>query len=330
MKAAVFQRTGGPEVLEIAEIDRPDPGPGEALVRVTSAGLNRADALFRQGRYLKRPRTPSRSGFEAAGIVEAVGEGCRFKPGDRVASLPGMLEASINGGAAEFVVAKEEILIPSPPTVDDRDAGGVWMQYLTAWGALNHAVRLREGQFVVVTAASSSDGLAAVQLARRLGATPIATTTSGAKIEKLRDNGAEHVIDVKREDYARRIKQIAGGRGVDVVFDAVAGAALGDHFRACRPEGIVLIYGALAGATPEINPGQMIGKNLTLRGYTLFPLLNDKPALAEAVSEIAKGLADGRFTLRIDRRFALSEIAEAHRYLESNAQVGKIVICPGA
>lgn len=328
MKAVMFKSLGGPEVLEIVEQEKTAPKDGEVLIRVTSAGLNRADALFRQGRYLVDPKLPSRSGLEAAGIVEAVGGKVPFKAGDRVAALPGTIDASKQGGVAEYVTLAARTLLPTPKSVSDADAGAVWMQFLTAWGALNHAVVLRKDMFVVITAGSSSVALAAIQLANHLGAIPIVTTTNAAKIGKIKACGATHVIDVKSENYVERVKQITDGHGVEVVFDPVGGRGTAQHLEIIRPMGTIFIYGALDLAPVSFAPGLLIGKNITLRGYTLFPLLMDEGGLATAAKAITEGLDSGRFKLNVDRRFPMSEVREAHKYLESNAQVGKVVINP--
>lgn len=329
MKAAVFEKTGPADVLKIVEIDKPSPGKGEVLLRYTSAGLNRADTLFRAGMYLQTPRLPSRSGMEGAGVVEAVGEGVeRFKPGDRVAALPGMIDTSAQGACAEYGVLPERLLIPTPKSVSDQDAGAVWMQFLTAWGALAHVVNVKPGQVVVVTAASSSVGLAAVQIANDMGATTIATTTSADKVGAIRANGAAHVVDVKNEDYGKRVKEISAGKGADVVFDPVAGPMVAEHVKATRQGGTIFLYGVLDIRPIPLNPGLLLGKNINLRGYTLFPLVADPAALANAVAKISERLDDGRFRLNVDRRFPLAEVAEAHRYMESNRQIGKIVVNP--
>lgn len=326
MKAIFFHRTGGPEVLELAECPQQPPREGEVQIRVTSAGLNRADALFRQGRHLLRPRLPSRSGMEAAGIVEAVGPRVTWRVGDRVAVLPASYDVSSQGGAAEFMTVPAALLVPTPSSVSDADAGAVWMQFLTAWGAFRHLMQVSAGQHVVITAASSSTGLAAIQVARDAGAIPIATTTSAAKIPRLLAAGAAHVIDIRTEHYLSRVREVTEGRGVDCVFDPVAGSLMADHIKACSPEAWIFVYGTLDPSPMPVHPGLLLAKNLNLRGYTLATLFKNRPALEQAVAAIAAGLEGGTFHLHIDRRFPLAETADAHRYMESNQQFGKIVV----
>jgi NADPH:quinone reductase-like Zn-dependent oxidoreductase len=328
MKAVIIRALGGPEMLEIVEQDIVRPGDGEVLLRVTSVGLNRADILFRQGRYHQTPRLPARTGMEVAGIVEEAGAGSPFRLGERVAALPAAMDISTQGGCAEYVTLPSRLLIPTPRSLDDRDAAAPWMQYFTAWGALNYVVKVQPGQFVVITAASSSVGIAAIQIANYLGAVPIATTTSPHKAARLRAAGAAHVVEMKSEKYVDRVREITGGQGADVVFDAVAGPGLSDHIRVAKPDAWILLYGALDLAPATVHPGLMVGKNIHLRGYNLKPLLADPAARAAAVEKITAALDSGQFRLVIDRRFPLSEIREAHRYLESNQQFGKIVVNP--
>ena len=329
MKAVVFNRVGGPEVLEIVDRELEPPKSGEIRIRVTSAGLNRADTSYRRGLFYIRPEFPSRIGLEAAGIVDAVGESVStVKIGDRVATFPARIDPVTQGGVAEPVTVSADLIIPSPSGVDDLDACAVWMPFLTAWGAINHTVKLQKNEFVVITAGSSSVAIAAVQIANHLGAVPIVTTTHGSKIEKLKQNGAAHVIDVKAESYVDRVTTITGGKGVGTIFDPVAGPAINDHLQVCQTEGCIILYGVLDSSPLVINAELLFGKMIHLRGYTIFPFLADAEGLANAVRTISEELDAGRFRLVVDRRFPMSQVQDAHRYMESNEQIGKIVINP--
>lgn len=328
MRAIVFQTLGGPDVLEITEQQPTAPGPGEVRIRVTSTGLNRADFLFIQGKYYQKAIVPSRVGCEAAGVVEEVGEGVSFHPGDRVGVLPSSFDIRTQGGLAESMTVRAHCLVPTPASLEDRDAAAIWMQYLTVWGALRRQVQAKAGDFVVITAASSSVGLAAIEYARLLGAIPIATTTSAGKVARLKEHGAAHVIDVKTEDYAARIKEITGGRGVDIVFDAVAGPSTNGHVRACRPGGAIILYGLLDPRPMDCFPGLMIGKNVSIQGYSIRSLEQDAAALAQGVREVGEAIAAGKLRPVVDRRFPLSETRQAFEYLASNQQFGKIVVNP--
>lgn len=329
MKAAVFHELGGAEVLGVEDWEKETPKTGEVLIKVTSAGLNRADILFQLGRYYQKPKFPSRTGKEAAGIVEAVGDGVSsFKAGDRVAVLASSLDASKQGGIAEYVIAPEQLVIASPSSVDDLDTGGIWMQYMTAFGALDHVTHVTAGQHVIITAASSSVGVAAIQLVNMLGATPIATTTSAGKVERLKELGAQHVIDTKNEDYVARVNEITDGHGAEVIFDAVAGAMMQKHIEVCRPFGWIFLYGVLDVSPMALNPGILIGKNVTLRAYNVASLYADPSALKRCVRTVSEGLDAGKLKLVIDKRFPMSEVQDALRHMLSNQQIGKIVVNP--
>jgi NADPH:quinone reductase-like Zn-dependent oxidoreductase len=322
MKVALFESHGGPEVLQIVEREVREPGPGEALVRVTSVGLNRADLLFVQGRYFQKAALPSRVGMEPAGVVERVGSRVTFRPGDRVGVLPSSFAISAQGGIAEYVTVPAECLVATPSAIDNRDAGAIWMQYLTVWGA----VKARAGQFVVITAASSSVGLAAIEIVNAAGAVSIATTTSAGKVERLKTHGAAHVIDVKTEDYGARIKDTTSGRGVDIVFDAVGGPGMNAHVRACAQDASIILYGLLDTRPMDCFPAVMIAKNIHLSGYSIRAVQQDKAVLARGTREVTEGIESGRLKPVIDRRFPMSQTRAAFEYMASNQQFGKIVI----
>lgn len=328
MKAAVFHELGGAEVLGVEEWEKQSPNSGEILIRVTSAGLNRADILFQHGRYYRKPEFPSRIGKEAGGIVEEVGEGVSYKVGDRVGILASTLNTSSQGGMAEYVIAPEPLVVRTPDSVSDEDAGGIWMQYFTPYGALHKVVNVEQGQHVVITAASSSVGIATIQLVNRAGAISIATTTSPWKVERLKDLGAAHVIDTRNESYVERVNEITNLKGADVIFDAVAGKMMAEHLEVCKPFGWIFVYGMLDVSPMPVDAGIMIGKNVTLRAYNVSELYNDKKAVQSAIRDISDGLDSGDLSMVIDRRFPLADVQDAVRHMESNQQVGKIVINP--
>lgn len=322
MRAAWFESVGNPDVLRIVDRDVREPGPGEVLIRVTSVGLNRADLLFVQGRYFQKAVVPSRAGMEPGGIVERVGEGVAFHPGDRVGVLPGSFSISAEGGIAEYTTVPASSLVPTPPSIANRDAGAIWMQYLTVWGAM----RPRPGQFVVITAASSSVGLAAIEMVNAAGAVSIATTTSANKVHRLKAQGAAHVIDMKKDEYGARIKEITGGHGADIIFDAVGGPGMNAHVRAAAAGADIIIYGLLDTRPTDCFPAVMIAKNVSLRGYSIRSVEQDPAALARGVQEVTDGIETGKLKPVIDKRFSLSETRAAFDHLASNQQFGKIMI----
>lgn len=321
-----FHRHGGPEILTIEDVDAPPPGPGEVRIRTKALGLNRADALFRSGSYIEQAQFPSGIGLEAAGLIESVGAGVEgLAPGDAVSLVPprSMVSSPVHSG---LVTVPTELVIKHPPTLGWEAAAASWMQYLTAYGALIDIARLSRGEFVVITAASSSVGLAAIQIANRVGAIPIALTRTSRKAQALGEAGAAHVVASAEQDIEARLKEIAGEDGVRVVFDAVGGPAFLPLTAAMARGGILLEYGGLS---PEATPFPLfnvLSKSLTLRGYLVHEITGDPKRLAAAKAFILDGLSDGSLKPIIARTFPFEEIVEAHRYLESNEQFGKVVV----
>jgi len=321
-----FHAHGGPEVLQIENVEVPVPGRGEIRVRVKALGLNRAEAMLRTGSYIQAATLPSGLGFEAAGLVEAIGEGVDgFAPGDAVSVVPpiSMTRWPAYGELATFPA---EHVVKHPSSLSWEDAAAVWMQYVTAYGALIDIARLHAGDCVVITAASSSVGLAAIQIANMVGATPIAVSRTSDKKQALIDSGAAHVVASAEEDLESRLKEIAGARGVRVVFDPVGGPAFAPLTAAMSRGGILLQYGALS---PEPTPFPLFAvltKSLTLRGYLIHEITSDPARLEAAKAFVLAGLKSGALKPVIDRTFPFDQIVEAHRYLESNAQFGKIVV----
>jgi NADPH:quinone reductase-like Zn-dependent oxidoreductase len=330
VRAVVFRGTGDASILELRDVPAREPGPGEVRIRVTSAGLNRADANYRAGKYLLRTPGESRSGFEGAGIVEAAGPGTRTPVGGRVGVLPSSFDVVTEGACAETMTVPERLVVPTPSTVTDRDAGGIWMQYLTAWGALVDDAAVGPGDWVVVPAASSSVGIASIQLCRARGARVIATTTSADKVEVLRRFAPDAIVDTRREPYVERVREITSNQGARVVFDPVFGPIVNDHLRVAAPEGVIFVYGVLDFRPLELHAGPLLRKNLRLQGYTLGPLLGDAERRARAVDGIRAHLERGAFAPVVDSYWPLERIREAHQRLESNRQIGKVVVTPGS
>ncbi len=328
MRAVMFTGTGDASILRIVDVPARAPGTGEVRIRVTSAGLNRADANYRAGKYLIRTPGESRSGFEGAGIVDAVGAGTPFAIGDRVGVLPSSFDVVTEGAAAESMTVPATVVVRTPSTVSDRDAGAIWMQYLTAWGALAEIAAVGPGDWVVVPAASSSVGIASIQLCRALGAKVIATTTSAEKITALRRFAPDAIVDTRTEPYVERVQAITGGAGARVIFDPVYGPIVNDHIKVACREGVVFVYGVLDFTPLTLNAGGMLRKQIRLQGYTLGPMLADPTRRGRAVDAVTRHLERQDFAPVIDSYFALDAIAEAHQRLESNRQIGKIVVTP--
>lgn len=321
-----FHQIGGPEVLQIEELEVGAPGSGELRIRVEAIGLNRAEAMFRSGVYLEPTQLPARLGYEASGIVEALGSGVHgFEVGEAVSVIPAF---SMN----KFGVYAEQAIVPAtgvlkrPAGVGAVEGAAIWMQYLTAYGALIEIAQLKRGDAVIITAASSSVGLAAIQIANSVGAIPIATTRTRAKEAALREAGAAHVIATEEQDLVAEVMRITDGRGARIAFDPVAGPQVETLAQAMSQQGLLFIYGNLSGQETPFPALAAMNKALSVRGYTLFELTGDPQRLAPAQAFITRGLEAGQLKPIIAKTFPFEQIVEAHRYMESNQQFGKIVV----
>lgn len=291
-RTVLFHEIGGPDVLEIEEVAVPAPGPGQVAVRVEALGLNRAEALFRSGGYYYQPALPaSRLGYEASGAVEAIGEGVtELAVGDPVTTGPG-IEMSAQGVYAERVVLPESAVLPRPASVDAVTGAASWLTYTTAYGGLLETAGLRPGDHVLITGASSGVGTAAIQVARRIGAIPLATTRSEAKRQGLLDAGAAEVI-VSGGDagtVAKEVRRLTGGRGAEVIFDAIGGPGFRPLAEALAEGGTVLVYGWLDRRPAEI-PWNW---PFTIHTYANMTLTATPGGRRRSTAFLNAGLADG-------------------------------------
>ncbi|WP_199027956.1 zinc-dependent alcohol dehydrogenase family protein [Ralstonia sp. ASV6] len=321
-----IHENGGPEVLRFDDIEVAPPGPGEITLQVKALGLNRAESMFRSGQYVEAPVFPARLGYEAAGIVSAIGAGVTgFAIGDAVSVVP-PLSITRWGMYGEVATVPAEVVVKHPASLGWTEAAALWMQYVTVWGALIDIAKLKRGDVVIITAASSSVGLAAIQVARMVGATAIASTRTSDKARALREAGADHVIVTNEEDLVTRVTDITQGKGARVAFDPIAGPVLQQLAEALAEDGILIEYGALSAGATVFPLFPVLGKQLTVQGYQYKLVVRDPAKLAAAKQFILDGLASGALKPVIDRVFPLEQIVEAHRYLESNQQFGKIVV----
>lgn len=313
-------------MLSIEDVPVPDPGPGQVAVRVEALGLNRAEALFRSGTYYYQPTLPaSRLGYEASGVVEAVGEGVtELAVGDPVMTGPG-IEMSAQGVYAERVVLPETSVLPRPASVDAVTGAASWLTYTTAYGALLETAGLKPGDHVLITGASSGVGTAAIQVARRIGAIPLATTRTEAKRQGLLDVGAAEVIvsEGGAETVAKEVRRITGGRGVEVIFDAIGGPGFRPLADALAQGGSVVAYGWLDRRPAEI-PWNW---PFTIHTYANLILTATPAGRRRSTAFLNAGLSDRGFRPVIAEVFeGLDRIRDAHRLMESNRHTGKIVV----
>jgi NADPH:quinone reductase-like Zn-dependent oxidoreductase len=325
-KVVRFYETGGPEVLKFEDVPLQEPGKGEVRLRVKAIGLNRADSMFYHGRYVYPPTLPAGLGYEAAGRVEAVGPDVDTGwIGKRVSSIPAFTlnEYSMVG---ETAVAPVAAIAEYPPTLSPAEGAAIWMQYVTAYGALVAIAAVTKGDFVVIPAASSSVGLAAIEIVKAEGGFSIATTRTRDKKEQLTKLGADYVIATDEEDYVVKVAEITKGKGARVTFDPVGGPFIEKLAAAAEAGGIIFEYGALSGQPTPFPLLTALNKSLSIRGYTLMAFTRVPEKLAVAKKYIYDRLAGGHFRPRIAKTFPFAQTVDAYRYLESNAQIGKVVV----
>lgn len=329
-----FHVFGGAEVLKVEEVGTPEPGTGEVRIAVEAIGLNRADALWRENLYVEDATLPAGLGNEAAGVIEAIGAGVDgLNVGDRVAVLPGASQGL-------YPTYGDSILFPAahvvryPGNLSAAQAAGAYMAYLTGYFPMFEMARLKPGQAMLVTGASSGTGIAALQMARAAGIVAIAVTRTAAKRDALREAGAAHVVVTDEEDVVERVLALTEGRGVDLVYDGVGGAQVERLGDVVTHRGWYVLYGLSGGAEfryPVVAQFRKswrfhVYKVLEYTGAATMGLPRDEAALGRALAFIDAGLADGSLRVRIDRAFALDDVVQAHRYLERAGHIGKVVL----
>lgn len=317
---------GGPEVLRIEDIPMREPGVGEVRLRIHAIGLNRTELTLRSGRTPAKPKLPSPIGFEAAGMVDAIGPDVSgVSLGDRVALVPAYGAAQY-GLYGEISLAPARSLVAIPAGVSFAEAAATWVAFGTAWGGLVATGNLAAGQTVLISAASSSVGLAAIQMANQLGARPVALTRNSTKSDVLRTHGAAAVIATAEQNVVAEVKELTDGRGADLVFDPVGGPEFVKLAQATAAGGMLILYGALDTRPTMVPPFDIFGRNLTVRGVALPALARDDAQFAALKRFVGAGLTDGTLRPVIARTFAFDQIADAHRYIEAGEQIGKVVV----
>ena len=322
MKAIRVQQTGGPEVMELADIPVPQPKPAEALVRVSTAGVNAIDGYFRDGRF--RTPLPFIPGQEGAGVVTAVGAQVKtVKAGDRV-SWSGVL-----GSYADFVVSPEEHLVPVPETLSDQQAAAAMVHGLTAHYLVNDAHKLKAGETALVHAAAGGVGLLLVQMARAVGARVIGTASSEEKARLAREAGADEVIVFTRHDFEAEVKRLTDGKGVEVVYDGVGKATFEKNLNVMRLRGMLVLYGMSSGPVLPVDPAKLSEKgSLYMARTTLAHFTATRDELLARTRALFGMIAEGKLKLRIAKTYPLADAPQAHRDMEARKVAGKLLLIP--
>ena len=324
MKAIIITRPGGPEVLEMQERPKPEPGVEQIRVRVRASALNRADILQRQGNYPVPPGVSADIiGMEYAGEVDALGPAATaWKAGDRVMGIIG------GGGHAEYVCVHEREAIPVPPGLSWEEAAAIPEAFLTAYDALVRQLDLRMGETVLIHAVASGVGTAGLQLARAGGARVVGTSRSAAKLQRAKEMGLDVAVDASSGNWAEKVATAVGGEKIHAILDLVGGAYLDGNLRVLAQRGRIIVVGLTSGSRAELDMGVILRKRLTMIGTTLRARpLEEKIALARDASEHLIPLFDaGKLRPVVDRVLSFEEIRKAHELMASNETFGKIVL----
>jgi NADPH2:quinone reductase len=322
MRAVLCKRLDGPEALVIEDVPAVDPGPGEIAVTVRVAALNFFDTLITRGKYQHKPELPFSPAGEIAGIVARVGDGVSgFQPGDRVAAYLGW------GGARDEVIVRADAAIPIPSGVTDEVAAGVSITYGTAIHGLKDRANVQPGEWVAVTGAAGGAGLAAIEIAKLLGARVIAVASSEEKLAICRAHGADEVVDYGREDLKQALRERSGGAGADVIYDCVGGEAAEAALRALRWNGRFLVVGFASGDIPKLPLNLLLVKGVSALGVFWGESVKRDPAGHRANMEfVLRAVAEGRLKPHVHAAYPLEKIVDAIGVLERREATGKVVV----
>jgi NADPH2:quinone reductase len=322
MKAIQIQQTGGPEVLQLAELPIPEPGPGQVLIRVEATGVNFIEIHFRKGVY--KSSLPLVPGSEAAGTVEELGPGVTgFEAGDVVASV------SVLGSYAEYALVSAASLVKVPADLTMEQAAAAMLQGMTAHYLVHSTFPLKAGETALVHAGAGGVGLLLTQMAKRIGARVIATVSTKEKAELAREAGADDVILYTEKEFEPEVKRLTGGKGVDVVYDSVGKTTFEGSLNCLRPRGLLALFGASSGAVPPFDLIQLSGKgSLFVTRPTLWHYIGTRAELEWRAGDVLGWAAKGELKLRTEHLYPLAEAAQAQSDLEERKTTGKILLEP--
>jgi len=320
MKAIQVHQFGGPEVLALHEVPTPKPGRGEVLVRVRAAGVNPYDTYMRNGTYAVKPTLPYTPGSDAAGTIEAVGEGVtKVKLGDRVYTA-----TTLTGAYAEYALARENQVYPLPEKISFSQGAGLWVPYGTSYTALRHHADARAGEILLVHGASGGVGIAAVQWARAMGLTVFGTAGTSRGLDLVKKEGAHHVFDHTKPGYSEEILKTTGGHGIDVVLEMLANVNLATDLKLLAIRGRVIVIGNRGEIT--VNPRELMARRASVRGFTLWAATDAESAEIHAAT--AAGLENGTLRPIVGKEIPLKDAPQAHIEVMTPGAFGKIALIP--
>lgn len=322
-KAIRMSRTGGPEVMEYVEVEVGEPGPGEARVRQHACGLNYIDVYFRDGLYPQQ--LPAGLGMEGAGVVEAVGaDVTHVRPGDRVAYA-----GRPPGAYAEARVMPAAVLVKLPDAISFETAAAMMLQGLTVQYLLRRTYPVRGGETILFHAAAGGVGLIACQWARALGVTMIGTVGSDDKAALARAHGCTHTINYNKENFVERVKEITGGKGVPVVYDSIGKDTFTGSLDCLAPLGMLVSFGSASGPVPPFGLQELASRgSLFVTRPTLFTHIAKRADLEDMAADLFGMVQSGKIKIDINQRYALADVAQAHRDLESRKTTGSTILIP--
>lgn len=322
MKAIVFERLGGAEVMEYREFPKPELLPGTVLIKNHVIALNYGDTFFIRGTYLVKPVFPDIPGMEGAGVIEAVAPDVRdLRPGMRVAYI-GM------GSYAEYTRIRASRVMPLPDYMSFEQGAAFPIAVLTAWHMLHSCNDTRPGQTVIVHSAAGGVGIAAVQIAKAAGAQVIGTVSSDDKMDLVRNFGADHVVNYETHEFAEQAMKITAGRGVDLILDAVGKPTFEKGLRCLAPLGHLILFGRAGGVPERLNLMELLGKSIKVSGFAVTMMYALHEIHQRAVKDVFRLAREGKLTVPIGATFPLAEAAQAHRFMESRRSTGKLMLIP--
>ena len=322
MKAVVADPVGGPENMKFIDLPTPEPGEGQALIKIESAGVNFIDVYYRSGFY-KAPETPVSLGNEGAGTVAGVGKGVSIPVGTRVAY------AMSRGSYAQCAVVPANLLVRLPDDISFDIGAAIMLQGMTAHYLTHSTFPLAKGETCLIHAAAGGTGLLLVQIAKLAGATVIGTVSTEEKAQLITGRGADHAIVYTQTDFVKEVKQLSNGKGVDVVYDSVGSTTFHNSLDCLRPRGMMVSFGQSSGPVGQIDPLILSQKgSLYLTRPSLANYISDPAELRWRSSDLFEWIGTGRLDVHIGKTYPLRDAAQAHRDLESRRTTGKLIVKP--